>query len=79
MMATFREVCGMPVGLPATAWMLEFGAFFLRTETELIIKSRRVIPGKLLESGFEFRFKDIRAALIELETRGNGCHGTHQR
>ncbi len=79
MMATFREVCGMPVGLPAVAWMLELGAFFLRTETELIIKSRRVIPGRLLDSGFEFGFKDIRAALIELETRGHGCHSIPQR
>jgi NAD dependent epimerase/dehydratase family enzyme len=36
--------------------MLEIGAFFLRTETELVLKSRRVVPGRLLESGFVFRF-----------------------
>ena len=67
MMKYFREVCKMPVGLPATEWMLEIGAFFLRTETELIFKSRRVVPGRLLESGFEFRFPTFRDALVDLE------------
>jgi uncharacterized protein (TIGR01777 family) len=67
MMRLFREVCGAPFGLPATAWMLELGAFFLRTETELIIKSRRVVPGRLLREGFEFKFKDVRIALEDLE------------
>ena len=52
MMKLFREICGVPFGLPATEWMLEIGAFFLRTETELIIKSRRVVPARLLASGF---------------------------
>jgi uncharacterized protein (TIGR01777 family) len=55
-MAALREAWGIPLGLPATNWMLEVGAFFLRTETELILKSRRVIPGLLLNLGFEFRF-----------------------
>jgi hypothetical protein len=66
MMKTLREVCGMPFGLPAAAWMLEAGALFLRTETELIIKSRRVVPGRLPASGFEFQFADLRAALTDL-------------
>ena len=66
MMRTFRELCGVPFGLPATEWMLEIGAFFLRTETELIIKSRRVVPGRLLASGFEFRFPQFRGAVAEL-------------
>ena len=66
MMRTFRELCGVPIGLPATEWMLEIGAFFLRTETELILKSRRVVPGRLLASGFEFRFPQFRGALEEL-------------
>jgi len=55
-MGTLRAVCGAPFGLPATRWMLEAGAWLLRTETELIIKSRRVIPGRLMASGFLFRF-----------------------
>lgn len=69
MMKLFREVCGIPIGLPATEWMLEIGAFFLRTETELIFKSRRVVPGRLLASGFEFRFPTFREALVDLEKK----------
>jgi len=69
MMKTFREACGAPFGLPATEWMLEIGAFILRTETELIFKSRRVVPGKLLASGFEFRFGQFRDALMDLEKK----------
>jgi NAD dependent epimerase/dehydratase family enzyme len=46
----------MPFGLPATEWMLEIGALVLRTETELVLKSRRVIPGRLLQAGFTFQF-----------------------
>ncbi|MFM2294214.1 MAG: hypothetical protein RLZZ350_627 [Verrucomicrobiota bacterium] len=67
MMELFREVCVMPLGLPATEWMLEVGAFFLRTETELILKSRRVVPGRLLAGGFEFQFPELRTALADLE------------
>jgi uncharacterized protein (TIGR01777 family) len=66
MMRTLRQVCGVPFGLPAASWMLEVGAFFLRTETELIIKSRRVIPGRLLESGFTFQFPTIQEAFGDL-------------
>ena len=66
MMRTLRRVCGVPFGLPATNWMLEVGAFVLRTETELLIKSRRVIPGRLLKSGFEFQFPNIREAFEDL-------------
>jgi len=68
-MKIFRDVCGMPVGLPAMEWMLEIGAFFLRTETELIFKSRRVVPGRLLRGGFRFRFPELRAAIENLATK----------
>lgn len=68
MMHLFRQLVGMPFGLPATEWMLEIGASFLRTETELILKSRRVIPGKLLAGGFEFRHPTMQAALQNLAT-----------
>jgi NAD dependent epimerase/dehydratase family enzyme len=81
LMRIFRRVCGAPFGLPAARWMLEFGAFFLRTETELIVKSRKVVPARLLESGFQFRFSEIEAALREIEGRlgtsrdaAGGCH-----
>jgi uncharacterized protein (TIGR01777 family) len=69
MMAMFRRVCGRPVGLPATRWMLEIGAFFMRTETELMIKSRRVVPAKLLDSGFQFHFPTLQGALADIEGR----------
>ena len=69
LMREFRAVAGASFGLPATEWMLEVGAFLLRTETELILKSRRVIPGKLLAAGFAFRFPQLRAALQDLQNR----------
>jgi uncharacterized protein (TIGR01777 family) len=66
LMAAFRRTCGRGFGLPAARWMLELGAFFLRTETELILKSRRVIPTRLLSSGFQFHFPEIQSALEDL-------------
>lgn len=61
-----RRACGVPFGLPAKKWMLEIGAFFLRTETELLIKSRYVVPGRLSASGFEFKFPELPSALADL-------------
>jgi uncharacterized protein (TIGR01777 family) len=55
-MRTLRQAWGIPFGLPATEWMLELGAWALRSETELNLKSRRVIPKRLLDSGFTFQF-----------------------
>lgn len=55
-METLRKAWGIPFGLPATEWMLELGAWALGSETELILKSRRVIPTRLLDSGFTFQF-----------------------
>lgn len=66
LMAAIRKVCRAPFGLPATRWMLEVGAFFLRTETELVIKSRRVVPGKLLAEGFKFHFAFPARAIEDL-------------
>lgn len=66
MMKTLRSICGVPIGFSASAWMLELGAFLLRTETELIIKSRRVIPRRLLESGFRFQFPMMEGAFQNL-------------
>ena len=55
-MRALRQAWGRPLGLPASRWMLEAAALFLRTETELILKSRRVVPERLLREGFSFRF-----------------------
>ncbi len=65
-MRGLRAAWGMRFGLPATKWMLEIGAFFLRTETELILKSRRVVPGRLLQSGFVFQFPTWPEAAADL-------------
>ncbi len=67
-MRMFRERFGPGIGLPATRWMLELGAFVLRTEMELLLKSRRVVPGRLLEAGYPFRFPELGAALDDLRT-----------
>ena len=61
-----REASGVPFGLPASEWMLEVGAFFIRTETELMLKSRYVVPGKLLAAGFQFQFPELRGALADI-------------
>jgi uncharacterized protein len=65
-MAMIRKVCDRRYGLPAPRWLLEIGAFFMRTETELIIKSRRVVPGKLLAKGFTFRHPHLLPAVEQL-------------
>jgi uncharacterized protein (TIGR01777 family) len=65
-MRILRGACGAPFGLPAAKWMLEIGAVFMRTETELILKSRRVVPTRLLESGFRFTFPDWADAADDL-------------
>ena len=65
-MRALRAAWGAPFGLPAARWMLEIGAIFLRTETELILKSRRVIPTRLEESGFLFQHPDWPEAARDL-------------
>jgi uncharacterized protein len=57
-MPELRGAWRMPAGLPATKWMAELGAFAIRSDTELLLKSRRVIPGRLLAAGFEFRYSE---------------------
>ena len=72
MMGTLCKVCRAPFGLPAPEWLLEVGAFFLRTETELILKSRRVVPGRLLASGFRFQLSEMYETLSDLERQMAG-------
>jgi uncharacterized protein (TIGR01777 family) len=71
-MAILREAWGMPVGLPASKWMLEVGAAIVRTETELILKSRRVVPGRLLKAGFTFEYPKWPEAAFHLCERARG-------
>jgi uncharacterized protein len=65
-MRWLRKAAGVRYGLRASQWMLEVGAVFMRTETELILKSRRVVPGRLLGDGFQFRFPLWRDAADDL-------------
>jgi hypothetical protein len=65
-MAALREAWNVPNGLPAPALAIEVGAFFLRTESELVLKSRRVVPGRLLDAGFKFEFPNWPEAADDL-------------
>jgi NAD dependent epimerase/dehydratase family enzyme len=71
-MRELRAAWGVPVGLPATRWMAELGALALRSDSELLLKSRWVVPGALSAAGFEFRFPAWPAAARDLirQTRG---------
>ena len=64
-----RRAARVPISLPAAAWMLEIGTFAMRTETELILKSRRVTPRRIVESGFRFDVTDWSAAARDLVAR----------
>ncbi|MDF2771335.1 MAG: hypothetical protein K0S86_829 [Geminicoccaceae bacterium] len=68
-MRELRRAAGVPVGLPATRWMLALGAWALRTESELVLKSRRVVPRRLLDSGFSFEYPEWPAAAGDLVHR----------
>jgi uncharacterized protein len=68
-LSQLRSTWGTSIGLPAKAWMLEIAAFFLRTETELLLKSRRVVPGVLQNHGFEFLFPQWPDAANDLVRR----------
>ncbi|MFI2028828.1 TIGR01777 family oxidoreductase [Streptomyces buecherae] len=71
-MRALRTAWGVPVGLPATRWMAELGAFALRSDTELLLKSRRVVPGRLLEAGFTFDHARWPQAADDLVRRARG-------
>ena len=68
-MKALRDAWGIGWGLPATRFMAEIGAFFLRTDTELTFKSRRVVPGRLANAGFRFDFPEWPEAAKELVAR----------
>lgn len=66
MMQLLRKACGVRVGLPAYTFMVHLGAILMRTEAELPLKSRNVIPGRLLKEGFKFEFPEMENALQDL-------------
>ncbi|MET4051641.1 NAD dependent epimerase/dehydratase family enzyme [Frigoribacterium sp. PvP054] len=73
MMRTLRRVLGVPVGLPAWRWMLELGTAVLRTETELVLKSRWVLPERLVEGGYEFVHPHLDEALKSIVAGRRGA------
>nr|WP_230203293.1 DUF1731 domain-containing protein [Parafrankia discariae] len=73
--AGLRSAVGVRVGSPATAWMAELGAFAMRSDTELLLKSRRVVPGRLLDAGFTFDLPDWSEAAADLVARSRAGAG----
>ena len=71
-MRALRKAWRMPVGLPATTWMAQIGAFALRSDAELLLKSRRVVPTKLLEAGFAFDYERWPHAAADLVAARRG-------
>ena len=65
-MTTLRKTIGIPFGMPTNELLLEIGSFFIRTETELVLKSRNVIPRRLQENGFTFEYDTLEKAFKNL-------------
>lgn len=65
-MSLLRKAVGIPFGIPISEPLLKIGSFFIRTEAELVLKSRNVIPKRLLENGFKFKFDTLEKALKNL-------------
>jgi len=73
-MQVLRGAMGVPFGLSGSAWMLEVATFIHRTESELLLKSRRVVPTRLIEDGFAFRFPTWTVAAADLVGRRGQGH-----
>ena len=68
-MRELRKAWGTRLGLPSAEWMVEVGTFLMRTESELVLKSRQVVPGRLVDAGFRFEFEEWPEAARELVAR----------
>jgi uncharacterized protein (TIGR01777 family) len=66
LMAAFRKVMKMPFGISHPEWLIKLGAKLIGTEPELVLKSRNVIPERLLNNGFKFKFDEIEIAISDL-------------
>ncbi|XWX58380.1 hypothetical protein ACAD32_01541 [Clavibacter nebraskensis] len=69
LMKVLRGAVGMPIGLAANRWMLEVGMWLFRTEPELVLKSRWVVPETLEATGFRFRWPELDAAVADIVHR----------
>ena len=65
-MSHLRKACGVNFYFPITKWMSQIGAVFMQTDTELVLKSRRSVPKKLLSHGFKFKYPDWPSALSDI-------------
>jgi NAD dependent epimerase/dehydratase family enzyme len=70
-MRALRRAWGIRFGLPNPNWLVEIGTWLMRTESELVLKSRRVVPGRLLAAGFQFLFPDWPSAAHDLVARSH--------
>lgn len=71
LMKTLREIMNIKIGLPSPVWLLEIGAHVIKTEPELVLKSRWVIPEKLLAAGYNFEFPTIQSAIKNILNKNN--------
>ena len=69
-MRVLRNTMHMRLGLPMPEWFLKIGAVLINTETELILKSRWVVPRKLLDAGYKFKFPAIEQAIKNILSNG---------
>lgn len=72
LMKQFRKAMNIKVGLPSPKWLLDMGTFLIRTETELILKSRWVLPERLEREGYSFKFSEIEDTLSDILKRKSG-------
>jgi uncharacterized protein (TIGR01777 family) len=72
-MRALREACGARFALATPSWLIEIGTWLMRTESELVLKSRRVVPGRLLAAGFRFLYPEWPVAARDLVQRW--CEG----
>ncbi len=77
-MRVLRQAWRTPLGLPSARWMIEIGTLLLRTESELVLKSRRVIPTRLLEAGFRFEYPTWPEAANDLVQRWRQTTSSHR-
>lgn len=70
LMATIRRLLRVPFGLPTPRWVLELGTAVISTETELVLKSRWVVPERLTQAGYAFEYPDLEPALRQIVRRG---------
>lgn len=73
-MRSIRRAVGAPFGMPLPRWLLEPGAWAIRTETELVLKSRWVVPERLLAAGYAFAHPEIDAAIADIVASRTGAH-----